>query len=171
MSAPAQIQVVGSAYPNGLASLRQLMDAELGATVGQYLFRTTAGYGQIAAQHFAVIPLVGTSSVLGGGIAAYIPKEGLPIICTRTTLYVITKSNGAATVSIGVGANATTSSGNLITACDVGSNSLVVYDNITDIGANGKSRQLCSGAQYVTVTGLADTTGFVGTLYLELIKI
>lgn len=171
MASPAQIQVVGPGYPNGLATLRQLLDGELGATVGQFAFRATTGWGVISAPHFAVIPLVGVASTSGGGIAAYIPKEGLPIIVTRTTLYVITKSTGAATVDVGVGTNATTDSGNLITACDVGSNSAVVYDNITDVGASGKSRQLCSGAQYVTVTGLASTVGMVATLYLEFIKI
>lgn len=151
-------------------TIADILDAHYGAVTGQFLERTTQGWGTIALPHFTVKNLLGVTSTSGGGLLGFIPNEGNPVIYTYIALYVVTKSTGAATLNIGVGTNTTTSANNLITACDVGTNSAVPFDNITDIGASGKSRQLATGVQALTVTGTADTTGFVGILFAAFIK-
>ena len=170
MAAPIQILVDDPRFPSGRAALTDILAATFGTTAGQFPESTTKGWSTIALPHFAVRPLVGVVSTSGGGLLGFIPAEGNPIIVTRVTIYVVTKSNGAATLNIGVGTNTTTSANNLITACDVGANSGVVFNNISDIGASGSSRQLMTGVQAVTVTGTADTTGFVGILFVEFLK-
>jgi hypothetical protein len=171
MSAPVLITVNSPAFPNGQATLRQLFDAEFGAGVGSFLIRATTGWSPLALPHFKVVPLVGVASTSGGGLGNFVPNEGLPVVITYTAILVQVKSTGAATVDIGVGATTTTSADNLIDGADVGTGAGVAFDNITDISTNGKSRQYMSGTQAVTVTGLADTTGFVGVLYVAFIKI
>ena len=166
------IRVRGGSSPNGgYMSLPALMDAILGGTAGLFPERAVAGWTGIQNVHFAVRPLVGVASTSGGGLDAFVPKEGLPVIVTRTTIVVITKSAGAATVDIGVATNGTTASDNLIDGADVGTSGSVAFDNITDVSTNGKSRQYMAVGQSLTVTGLADTTGFVGVVYYEFIKI
>lgn len=125
------------------------------------------------AEYFNVvaIPIAGVTSTSGGGIAAWAPPEGGPIMITETILYYTTKSTGAANVSIGVAANATTSAANLIDTFAVGTTAgPVMGTNTTDKSTNGKERQLLTGVQYVTVTGSADTTGLVGTLFVRYFK-
>lgn len=117
----------------------------------------------------AVVPIAGVTSTSGGGIASWTPPEGAPVIVLRVILYTTVKSTGAANASIGVAANATTSAANLIDTLAVGS-ATVCADNITDASTNGKARQLLASGSYVTVTGSADTTGMVGSLYIEYFK-
>lgn len=170
MASPILIAVNDPRFPGGFATLTDIMANTWGLQTGQFPECSTKGWETIAMPHYAVRPLVGVSSTSGGGLLGFIPAEGNPIIVTRVTIYVITKSNGAATVDIGVGTNTTTSADNLIDGADVGTNSAVVFDNITDISTNGKSRQLMTGVQAVTATGLADTTGFVGLLFIQFLK-
>jgi len=135
-----------------------------GAAVTVYAFDTE--YFNVAA-----IPLVGTTATTGGAIASWAPPEGGPIMITETILYYTTKSTGAANASVGVAANATTSAANLIDAFAVGTTAgPVMAVNTTDKSTNGKERQLLTGVQYVTVTGSADTTGLVGTLFVRYLK-
>src|SRR5271157_3491865 len=97
----------------------------------------------------------GVVATTGGAILAWSP--GIAIVITRVVLYTSVKSTGAANASIGVAANATTSSANLIDSADVGT-ATVAIDNIGTPGTNGKAVQPMSATQSLTVTGSADTS-------------
>lgn len=87
------------------------------------------------------------------------------LIVERVYLHVITRNtSGAATVDIGVAADGDTTSDNLIDGASIaGSNT--IYNNITDVGSNGKSRQLIAAGQYVTATvASGDANGLVAGL-------
>ena len=117
-------------------------------------------------KQMAVVALTATTSTGGGKVANWTPPEGGPILITRATLYVTTVSTGAATVTVGVAANATTSNGNLITTMDVHS-STGAFDNYVNASTSGKASQLLATTSVVTATGSADTTGLVGFLIIE----
>jgi hypothetical protein len=107
-----------------------------------------------------------SGSTATSGIVLAVPNpEGMVVLVDRAMLYVRTASSGASTLDIGVAANATTSSDNLI---DGRSGAVVgLYDNITDGGTNGKSRQLLQSGGYVTVTvASGNITGLVADVFV-----
>lgn len=113
----------------------------------------------------ARVTLTGTASTSGGAIASWTSGAGAPIV-DRVVIVTTTKSTGAANISVGVAANSTTSSSNLIDTLDVGT-ATVATDNINGAGASGKAVQYMSApSSYVTVTGSASTAGLVGTMYI-----
>jgi hypothetical protein len=156
---------------SNFATLQQILDTEFSPNVGQFPVRGVGGWTANAGLSFKNMPITGVAATTGGALGSFTPKEGLPIIILHTVLYVNVNSTGAATVSVGTAATATTSSANLITSADVGTAPSVVYDNITDIGASGKSRQLMLPGQFLTITGSASTVGLTGMLYFVFIKI
>lgn len=100
-----------------------------------------------------------------GGVAAFTP--GVACIIHRIYLNVTTKSTSASTLSAGVATNATTSSANLIDTVDSGT-AAGLFDNLDDHGTLGKSKQLCSATQSVTVSKASGATaGLVGFAYIE----
>ena len=109
----------------------------------------------------------------GGGVFSWQNDEGASIIVQRLILDVTTKSTGACSLECGTTAtSATTLSDNLINAVDVNS-AAGVFDNITDKGTNGKSRQKLAAGKWVTgsvVSGGA-SAGIVGFAYIEYIVI
>jgi len=108
-----------------------------------------------------------------GGVFAWQNDEGASIIVTGLYLNVTTKTTGACSLDCGTTAtSATTLSDNLINAVDVNS-AAGVFDNITDKGTNGKSRQLLASGKWVTgsvVSGGA-SAGIVGFAYIRYIVI
>lgn len=114
------------------------------------------------------VALTATTATTGGAVASIANPEGETVLITSAVLYVATGA-GSATVDIGVGSGATTSYDTLIDGCSVATAG--VFDNITDKGSNGKSRQLWPATSYVTVTGSGTTAGVVGTLYLTYLRI
>lgn len=115
----------------------------------------------------AVVPLVGAT--VQGGVQSWQNPEGASILVQRTLLNVTTQSTGAGTVSIGTTAtSATTSSANLLDTLSVAAAGL--FDNITDKGTNGKSRQSLAAGKWVTIASASgDVTGMVANLYIEYI--
>ncbi len=157
----------GSFVQLGISSMSAAsLDSIFGSTTGKAIVRSSTAWGADLCVRVAKVAIAGVVATTGGAIASWVPAEGAPVMITRALLRTTTKSTGAATVDIGIGTNATTTSDTLIDGLDVGT-AVVCADNITDGGTNGKSRQLLSGVQYLTVTGSADTTGLVGSLYVE----
>lgn len=111
-------------------------------------------------------PLVGVVATTGGAIAAVANPEGATVIITRVLIHRTTKSTGAAAGDIGVAADATTSSDTLIDGVALGATE-GLEDNVTNGGTNGKARQLWGASQFVTVTGAADSSGLVGSIFIE----
>jgi len=109
------------------------------------------------------LPIVGVVATTGGAILAWANPENVPIIIDRVEIDVITKSTGAANISVGTAANGTTSSANLIDTYAIGGTEKVVT-NMDDKGTNGKSVQKMSLSQFLTITGSATTAGLVATV-------
>jgi hypothetical protein len=116
-----------------------------------------------------VINLAATTATTAGAVAAVANPEGVDLIITRVTLRTTAHSTGAATLDIGVAADAATASDILLDGIAVGT-AAKVADNINDAGTNGKARQVWGATQFLTATGSASTAGMVGKLYVEYIR-
>jgi hypothetical protein len=108
----------------------------------------------------------------GGGVLAWANPETTAIIITRVVVDVTTKTTGACTVDVGTTAtSATTSSDTLLDGLDVGT-ATGTFDNITEKGTNGKSRQRLAAGKWVTgsmASGAA--AGLVGWAFISYMKV
>jgi hypothetical protein len=104
----------------------------------------------------------------GGGVLSWVNPHSFAIIIHRVTLDVTTKSTGASTIDVGTTAvSATTSSDNLIDGQDTGT-AIGTFDNITEKGTNGKSRQKLAVGAWVTASKATGAcAGLVGNAYIE----
>lgn len=128
-----------------------------------------------SAMAVAVVPLLGVAATTGGAVGSWVPPQGgTGIVVKRCVANITTKSTGAANLSVGVAANATTSGTNLIPATAVGS-AAVVLDSITtqiiaataaESGIQNLAIAMAAGGA-VTFTGSATTVGLVGTAFIE----
>ncbi len=113
-----------------------------------------------------------TAADTAGGLFAWANPEASDILIERVLLDVTTKATGACTADIGTTAtNATTSSDTLIDGVDVGT-AAGLFDNITEKGTNGKSRQRLAPGKWVTgsvATGAS--AGIVGFVYIQYIPV
>jgi hypothetical protein len=117
------------------------------------------------------IPLTGALLFAGGEVAAIANPEGVPLIITDVKIYVDTPSTGAANLSVGLAANATTSDTDMINALAVnGSITGLAYHGMTALAAKGAA-QVWGTTQYLTATGSASTVGFVGRLFVQYIPV
>ena len=111
-----------------------------------------------------------TASDSAGGVFAEENTYGTDLVVTRVLIAVTTGTSGACELDIGVAADGTTKAENLMDALDV--SDAGVFDNITDGGSAGKSRQKLASGEFVTAT--ADTgasAGLVGTYAIHCIDI
>ena len=117
------------------------------------------------------IPLTGAALFAGGEVAGVLNPEGVPLIITDVKLYVTTPSTGAANLSVGIAANATTSDTDMINALAVnGAITGKAYHGMTALAAKGEA-QVWGATEYITATGSASTAGFVGRLFVKYIRI
>lgn len=122
--------------------------------------------GQKGANKVAFLAIAGGSGSTGV-FASWANPETVSIVITRASLHIATQSTGASTLDIGTtAANATTSSDNLIDGLSAATAG--AFDNVTDIGTNGKSRQLLASGKWVNVAeATGDVNGLVATLRIE----
>lgn len=108
----------------------------------------------------------------GGGVFAWQNPEASSILIVRVVIDVTTKTSAACTIDVGTTAtNATTSSNNLLTGLDVGT-AAGTFDNITDVGASGKSRQKLASGKWVTASQASGAiAGIVGFAYIQYVVI
>lgn len=122
------------------------------------------------ASGYISIPLTGALLFAGGEVAAVANPEGVPLIITDVKIYVDTPSTGAANLSVGLAANATTSDTDMINALAVnGALTGLAYHGMTALAAKGAA-QVWGTTQYLTATGSASTVGFVGRLFVSYIR-
>lgn len=114
------------------------------------------------------VALTATTGTTGGGALSLANPEGQKLIVTRLILHITDGSDNAASVDAGIAANGTTSADNLIDGQSVATAG--AFDNITDKGSNGKSRQEWGTSQYLTVTASATLAGMVGYAYIEYLR-
>ena len=146
--------------------LRQRADGGIELVEDSTSSKVFAAGGGYKAVKVAKVALKGVTATTGGALFAWANPEGQSIIITRFQIDITTKSTGAANVSFGTAANATTSSDNLIDTYAAGGTEKVV-DNMVDKGTNGKLTQKMTSSQYLTGTGSASTAGLVGSVYIH----
>jgi len=112
---------------------------------------------------------------LAGGSAnafafAWQNPENSKIIVDRVILRITTPGASGATMDIGVAADGATNGDNLIDGVDI--SSAGIFDNISDAGTNGKSRQVVDekGGTNDYITGQilgADSPDLAGSVYIH----
>lgn len=152
-------------HSDGTASLRNEADSIADAVFGGPATPTATAPRYIV-KRTAKVPLAALDT--GGGVLSWQTPSAFAIIIDRITLDVTTKATAACTLDVGTTATtATTSSNNLLTGVDVGT-AAGVFDNITDKGASGKSKQKVAASKWVTgsmASGAA--AGLVGFAYID----
>lgn len=114
------------------------------------------------------VALTATTGTTGGGALSLANPEGQKLIVTSLVIHVTDASDGAATVDAGIAANGTTSADNLIDGASMAATG--AFDNITDKGSNGKSRQEWGASQYLTITASATLAGMVAFAYIQYLR-
>lgn len=116
------------------------------------------------------IDITGETSTAGGGIASIPNPEGASLVILRTTLYVSANSAGAANLSAGIGAAATTSATDIINALAMAAAAGKMYNGAT-IQATTKTEitvpALWTSDKFLNVTGSASTAGLVAKLIVD----
>ncbi len=118
--------------------------------------------------------ITGVAAATAGGIAAIFNPEGVDLLITRTVLHISTNSTGAADLSSGVAASATTASTDIINALAMAAAAGKYYNGAT-IQTVTKTEisvpAIWESDEYVVVSGSATTVGLVGTMYIEYLRV
>lgn len=130
----------------------------------------------MAAQSGALkVPLTAATSSAVGGVINLENPEGVDLIITRALLHVATKSDGAATVDIGVDDKGDTSDDALFDDVSVAAtglhDNLAVPDHDGDGGPGNAPAVLWPAGYHLVGTASADATGLEGHLYVEFIRV
>jgi hypothetical protein len=113
------------------------------------------------------IPLIANDAA--AGIFTWTNTEPVAVIVTKALVDVTTGSSAACSISVGQAATPVLSS-NLIDTLSVAAAG--TFDNITDKGTNGKSRQRVAPGQVVTGSKASGASaGLVGNLYLDYVLV
>ncbi len=121
------------------------------------------------------IDITGAASTSGGGIGAVANPEGARVLILRATLVVISASTGAANLSVGVGATATTEATDIINALAM--NGVTAYTAYNGHAMQNTAKTeitapaLWTSTKYITFTGSATTAGLIARLYVEYIRV
>jgi len=169
----AEVQVAsstGQLYQQGTAVTASAEELDIlnGATVSTTELNLPKNADRL--EKVAKIALAAVDTA--GGVFSWQNDEGASIIITGLFLDVTTASTGACTLDCGTTAtSATTKIDNLIDGLDVNS-AAGVFDNITDKGTNGVSRQKLASAKWVTGSVASGASaGIVGFAYIRYIVI
>ena len=119
------------------------------------------------------IDITGVVATTDGAIGAVKNPEGVDVLITRCILYVKTQSTGAANLSCGVAATATTATTDIINALAVGG-ATGKYYNGQAVQVTAKTEvsapAVWSSTSYINFTGSATTAGLVATLFVEYLR-
>ncbi|TAK98948.1 MAG: hypothetical protein EPO08_17750 [Rhodospirillaceae bacterium] len=110
----------------------------------------------------AVVPL-GIAAGNGGVVSWQPDNNGIDYIISAVDLD-ITSAQSGQTVNIGTAANGSTSSANLLDTLSIAATG--TFDNTTDKGTNGKSRQHLTAGQFITATASGTPASLAGNLYI-----
>jgi hypothetical protein len=120
------------------------------------------------------INITGLAATTDGAIGAVQNPESVDLLILRTYLYVSVNSTGAANLSSGVAATATTAASDIINALAMGAAAGKYY--------NGQAQQVSAktevtapavwaAGKYINFTGSASTVGLVAILYVEFLRV
>ena len=116
----------------------------------------------------AIKPLVGAT--IDAGSVGWVNPEETAILISKVVVDVTTIATAAGTLSVGYAAT-NVSANNLIDTLDCHS-ATGTFDNITDKGSSGKSRQKCASGYYVTFnTASGALAGMVANAYITYTRI
>jgi hypothetical protein len=156
-------------HDDGSASFFNDIDGAYGGRHGGPATGSVSAPAYRAAQwvEFACSGAVSTA----GGVFAWRPDDqSRSHLITRLVLDVTTKSTGAATLDIGVAADATTLNDTLIDGLSVAATG--TFDNIENQGTNGVSAKKIAAGSYVTASmASGDPAGMVATVYVEYVAL
>jgi hypothetical protein len=111
------------------------------------------------------VTLTGVAATTGGAIAGVLNPFGVDLLIVSSALRTTTFSTGAANLDVGIGATATTSNDTLFDGLAVGTAVKSAHGAIAH-GTNGVGSRVWGAAEYLTVTGSADSSGLVGELFV-----
>jgi len=120
------------------------------------------------------IHITGAASAAAAGLGSIANPEGRTLLILRTTVYFVTKSTGAANLSIGV-TTAAAEATDILNALAVGSVVDATVYNGHAMQNTAKTEitapAIWTSAKYITITGSATTVGLEAYLYVEYIGI
>ena len=139
---------------------------------GTALAFTAAQFNQVMAAFGTVtfdrgVKIARVALATAGGVFAWQNPEASSILIHRVLIDVTTVATGACTIDVGTTAvSAATSSDTLIDGLDVNAG-IGLFDNITEKGSNGKSRQKLASGKWVTASQASGAiAGIVGYGYV-----
>ena len=107
----------------------------------------------------------------GTGVFSWANPEAGSILIHRVLVDVTTDSSASVTMDVGTTAtSSSTSSDNLLDGLDIDA-AAGLFDNITEKGSNGKSRQKLATGKWVTGTASGTPTSLVGYAYIYYINL
>ncbi len=165
-----------------MASVKQHADGSLSVfsdTEQKSLWRvggpTTPAVGGSDQNYRAPFTIKIPLNTSGGGsaaLAAWQNTSGDDLLVGLTRVDMTTGQTASMAISVGTSTTNVTLDLNLIDSCSV-SPTATLYDNITDKGTAGKSRQKLTNNSWITCStgnSTASAVSFRGTLYLDVIK-
>lgn len=123
---------------------------------------TNEGY----APEVVKIPL--TAAASAGSIGSWQNTRGKKVLILTRGIHVKTPSTGAATVDAGIAATAVTND-TLIDGQAL--NGVAANTVVQTAGTNGALSRIVPAGYYVTFFASADTTGFTGDAYIEIVEL
>jgi hypothetical protein len=120
------------------------------------------------------IDFTGVVAATGGAIASVKNPEGVDVIVTHAVLYIASNSTGAANLTVGIGASATTDYNDMVTATAMAAAAGKVYTadaRAATIATEVTAPGVWLSTEYVNITGSASTAGLTGTLYIEYLRV
>ncbi len=155
-------------HPDGSASWQAESNGVRGGRHGGPSSGTASAPAHRASQ-FVTFAASGAVTTAGGVFAWRPEDQSRAHYVTALIMDVTTKSSGAGTVDIGIGANATTLSDTLIDGVDVGT-ATIVANSQKHAGTNGMGMvKLPAGSSVTASCATGDTTGMVASVYIEYI--
>ena len=112
----------------------------------------------------AIVSTAHTPGLHGG---VWKNPEGEDIIVTGFYLDVTTAATGTPTVDVGVAADGTTTSDNLLDGAPVGAAVILQSSVGLGGGTNGTGAVKMTSSQYITIDGSASLAGMVGSFYVK----
>lgn len=121
------------------------------------------------------IRIDGTTSTANAGQGAIANPEGCDVLILRGTLVVHSASTGAANISIGVAADASSAATDIVNALAMNGVSAQTAYNCFAMQNSAKTAitapALWTASKYVTITGSASLVGLEATLLLEYVRV
>ena len=113
------------------------------------------------------IPLTGAALFAGGEIGSAINPEGANLIIKQAVVYIETDTSAAGTtLGVGTGATAATAATDIIAALAIDGSPSTAFNLLAADDAK-EALVVWHAADYVTATGSAASTAFVGKLYIK----